>query len=438
MVKRLPKLFTLKGVPYVIYWKSACSSYAASHFRQGLLSVVQSSCSHTWDAFQLAHASYRLYCTWNNQFVPGSNQKLSSKLGPHLLGDSPKISIPLPEKDLGEGAEGSNESISSLKIFDKDIDLRFLVCGLSCTLDACLLGSLEDGLNALLNIEVRGSKLHNRVSAAPSPLQEGTFSPGFVTMHCDITTCSCAHISLLVSGSAQTCFDDQLLECHIKSALIEKSQLVHAVPNSEGRKSSLLNPLNSVSIACGASVFEVHMRVPTWAAQVLKHLAPEVSYRSLVTLGIASIQGISVASFEIEDADRLLFFCRRQGMDFVSEDDAASCPPRWSSSLIKGRPMSGLESSPSVFRHAVVEHGMSCKSGGPDVNIRKRTNITAMKPIPPSRKHKLLPFLGVPLADANNGNQVQNNLLQTPPVKHKLLPPAPAIQRKSTASSLRA
>lgn len=60
----------------------------------------------------------------------------------------------------------------------------------------------------------------------------------------------------------------QLLECHIKSALIEKSQLVHAVPNSEGRKSSLLNPLNSVSIACGASVFEVHMRVPTWAAQV--------------------------------------------------------------------------------------------------------------------------------------------------------------------------
>ncbi|URE03613.1 ARID/BRIGHT DNA binding domain [Musa troglodytarum] len=294
------------GVPYIIYWKSAFSSYAASHFRQGLLSVVQSSCSHTWDAFQLAHASYRLYCTWNNQFVPDSNQKLSSKLGSHLLGDSPKINIPIPEKDL---------------------DLRFLVCGLSCTLDACLLGSLEDGLNALLNIEIRGSKLHNRVSAAPSPLQEGTFSRGFVTMRCDIT-CSCAHISLLVSGSAQTCFDDQLLECHIKSALIEKSQLVHAVPNSEGRMSSLLNPLNSVSMACGASVFEVHMRVPTWAAQVLKYLAPEVSYRSLVTLGIASIQGISVASFEMEDADRLLFFCRRQGMDFVSEDDAASCRPR--------------------------------------------------------------------------------------------------------------
>lgn len=69
--------------------------------------------------------------------MPGSNQKLSGKLGPHLLGDSPKINIPLPEKDLGEGAEGSNGSLSSLKIFDEDVDLRFLVCGLSCTL-VCL------------------------------------------------------------------------------------------------------------------------------------------------------------------------------------------------------------------------------------------------------------------------------------------------------------
>lgn len=29
-------------------------------------------------------------------------------------------------------------------------------------------------------------------------------------MRCDVSTCSCAHISLLVSGSAQTCFDDQV------------------------------------------------------------------------------------------------------------------------------------------------------------------------------------------------------------------------------------
>jgi len=33
---------------------------------------------------------------------------------------------------------------------------------------------------------------------------------GMVTMRCDITTCSSSHVSLLVSGSAQTCFDDQV------------------------------------------------------------------------------------------------------------------------------------------------------------------------------------------------------------------------------------
>ena len=55
-------------------------------------------------------------------------------------------------------------------------------------------------------------------SAPPPPLQAATFSRGVVTMRCDISTCSSAHISLLVSGSAQTCFNDQVLSnylcCH--------------------------------------------------------------------------------------------------------------------------------------------------------------------------------------------------------------------------------
>ncbi|XP_009391205.2 AT-rich interactive domain-containing protein 4-like isoform X2 [Musa acuminata AAA Group] len=441
--EKIAQAFHSKGVRYVIYWKSAFSSYAASYFRHALLSVVQSSCSHTWDAFQLAHASFRLYCLRNNQVLSdSSNQKLRSKIEPHLLGDAPKINIPLPEKDLAEDGEEEtdegNGSLASVTIFDEDMDLRFLVCGLPCTLDACLLSSLEDGLNALLNIEIRGSKLQNRVSAAPPPLQAGNFSRGVVTMRCDITTCSSAHISLLVSGSAQTCFDDQLLECHIKSALIEKTQLVHAVPNSDDKKSSWLNPLNSVSIACGAPVFEVCMRMPTWAAQVLKHLAPEVTYRSLVTLGIASIRGTTVASFEKEDADRLLFFCRRQVKDFVSEETVVSCLPTWSSSLIKGRSMSGLESRPIASDYVFVEHGMACKSAELSVKNRQRSNIAAMRPIPHPRKHKLLPFFGVPPADVNDGSQVQNNVSQTPHVKHNSLPRAPAIQRKSTSGSLRA
>lgn len=47
-------------------------------------------------------------------------------------------------------------------------------------------------------------------SAPPPPLQAASFSRGVVTMRCDISTCSYAYISLLVSGSAQACFNDQV------------------------------------------------------------------------------------------------------------------------------------------------------------------------------------------------------------------------------------
>lgn len=60
----------------------------------------------------------------------------------------------------------------------------------------------------------------------------------------------------------------QLLESYIKNELIEKSQLVHAVPSCEESKLSSSEPRRSASIACGASVFEVRIKVPTWASQV--------------------------------------------------------------------------------------------------------------------------------------------------------------------------
>jgi hypothetical protein len=251
-----------KGIPYVIYWRNSFSCYAASHFRQALISVIQSSCSHTWDAFQLAHASFRLYCVRNNYVQ-------SVKLGPCLLGDAPKINIIPAENDVDE-EEGCSEAFLAIKIYDEDVNMKFLVCGVPCTLDACLLGALEDGLNALLNVEIRGSKLQNRVSAAAPPLQAETLSHGVVTMRCDITTCSSSHVSLLVSGSAQTCFDDQLLESHIKNEII-KSQLVHALSNGDDNKSSSAEPLPSMCLACGASTFEVWMTLPKWAAQVNFH-----------------------------------------------------------------------------------------------------------------------------------------------------------------------
>ncbi|KAK0571727.1 hypothetical protein LWI29_020627 [Acer saccharum] len=71
------------------------------------------------------------------------------------------------------------------------------------------------------------------------------------------------------------------------------------------------------------------MKVPAWASQVLRQLAPDVSYRSLVMLGIASIQGLSVASFEKDDAERLLFFCTRQGNEPHPENSVITRPPSW-------------------------------------------------------------------------------------------------------------
>lgn len=60
----------------------------------------------------------------------------------------------------------------------------------------------------------------------------------------------------------------QLLENHIKKELTENSQLVQAIPSHEQNKLPSYEPRRSASVACGSSVFEVCMRVPTWASQV--------------------------------------------------------------------------------------------------------------------------------------------------------------------------
>ncbi|CAA6658708.1 unnamed protein product [Spirodela intermedia] len=415
-----------KGIPYVIFWKNTFSSYAASHFRHALFSVVQSSCSHTWDAFQLAHATFRLYCTRNNHVTGAGSQNVGGKVEPCLLGDVPKIHIAPPERYQGE-EEGSSDTLPIIKVYDDDVDVGFLICGVPCTLDACVLGSLEDGLN------IRGSKLQNRVRV--------------VTMRCDLTTCSSSHISLLVSGSAEACFDDQLLESHIKNELIEKSPPVHALPTCEGSQSSSSDPRKSSSIACGSSAFEVRMKIPSWAAQVLKQLAPQLSYRSLVALGIASIQGSSVASFEREDAERLLFFCARPAKELpIQVDNASSGLPAWFKppAPTRKRPRStqGVKfptSGNRVDANGGVDfklaedgsRGRALLGGGsrmmPLMRVRHRPKVPAMRPIPYARRQKALPCR----------SQAKSSLHAVPIAKHSLMPPA-ISHRRSLSSSFHA
>ncbi|GFZ04347.1 ARID/BRIGHT DNA-binding domain-containing protein [Actinidia rufa] len=462
MEKSWLRLFLSKGIPYVIYWKNTFSRYAACHFRHALFSVVQSSSSHTWDAFQLAHASFRLYCVRNNLVFPANSQKSNDKLGPQLLGEPPKINVTPPEIVTGDDDESSPDGLPAINIYDDDVNMKFLVCGVPCTLDACLLGSLEDGLNALLSIEdlffPNESPLQRRLQsslidifsgALPPPLQAGTFSRGVVTMRCDLSTCSSAHISFLVSGSAQTCFDDQLLENHIKSEVIEKSQLVHALPNCEENKQPLSEPRRSASIACGASVFEVCMKVPTWASQVLRQLAPDVTYRSLVALGIASIQGLAVASFEKEDAERLLFFCTKQQKDPSQNNSHFSTPPSWLRPPVPSRKRSEMcpETGPG-YRSGLVsgnqaavkkeDQGFTNGVDIPLVPARKKIKVAAMRPIPHIRHQKMLPFSAPAELDGLAGGQVKANLSVAPSSKHSLVGSNPVTHRKSYSNSFQA
>ncbi|CAK9171162.1 unnamed protein product, partial [Ilex paraguariensis] len=412
-----------------------------------------SSC-HTWDAFQLAHASFRLYCDQNNLVLPSNTQKVNGKVGPCLLGDLPKVHVTPPEISAEDDEESCSGALPAIKIYDDDVNMRFLVCGLACKLDACLLGSLEDGLNALLSIEIRGSKLHNRVSALPPPLQAGTFSRGVVTMRCDLSTSSSAHISLLVSGSAQTCFDDQLLENHIKSEAVEKSQLVHALPYSEENKPPMSEPRRSASIACGATVFEVCMKVPAWASQVLRQLAQDVSYRSLVALGIASIQGLSVASFEKDDPERLLFFCSKQEKEISLNNLNFCSPPTWLRPPAPSRKRSKIcQETNSGSQNGLVsgnqgaannqdreEKETALTSGltTPSVPARQKLKVAAMRPIPHIRHQKMLPFSGISEADGHDGSQVKANLALFPSTKQSIVGPNPVTNRKSSSSSYQA
>lgn len=62
--------------------------------------------------------------------MPTNSLKVAGKLEPRLLGDVPKIHITLPERDPGEEEEeGSSDALPTIKIYDDDIEIRFLICG---------------------------------------------------------------------------------------------------------------------------------------------------------------------------------------------------------------------------------------------------------------------------------------------------------------------
>ncbi|KAL3697125.1 hypothetical protein R1sor_011201 [Riccia sorocarpa] len=294
------------GCKHVIYWKISSLTWTlAFHFRQGLVASLQSSAAGGYDAYYLAKACIQVFCCQSKL----DGQPVVKNCWPQLLGEAPpKVELPPTEASSdGEGSKAAEALMSAIQIFDDEIEVRLLICTELTKPDVAWLEAMEAGLNSLLTIEARGVRLLNRISAPPPPMAAALFARGIVTMRCDICTASHARVPLLVSGSAQLCFDDLQLETSIRKELVERTRLVRILKSAEDRKASSLNAelRRSVSVACGASVFELRIITPAWAGQVLRQLSAEASYRSLVALGVAGVEGAAVAAFRREDTFRL-------------------------------------------------------------------------------------------------------------------------------------
>lgn len=181
--------------------------------------------------------------------------------------------------------------------------------------------------------------------------------------------------------------------------------------------------------------------------QVLRQLAPDVSYRNLVALGIASIQGLAVASFEKDDAERLLFFSARQGKDEHLNNLNIGSLPTWLRSPAPSRKRSEMCQISSIYsqngavkREELEDKESALRNGFPlpVVPARQKSKVAALRPIPHVRHQKMLPFSGLSEIDGHEGTQVKPNLPPVAPSKHNSVGVTPASHRKSTSTSYQA
>ncbi|KAJ7524785.1 hypothetical protein O6H91_17G021500 [Diphasiastrum complanatum] len=413
------------GILHVIFWKSSVTLPLAIQFRQALLAALRGPGCGVWEAFQLAKASFQMHCS-QLRFGGGTNgQQHFNPVQPVILGNRQELSDP-PKMDSTSEEGSPSTGYPIIQIFNDEVELRLLVCAEACTSDMKPLRAIEDGLGALLAIEARGLRLIHRISAPPPPT--ASFARGVVTMRCDLCTSSSARISLLVSGSAQTCFDDQLLESSIRKELVERSSLIHLVTGSEEDKSIIQAELRrSVSVACGAAVVELRLKTSAWAVQALRQLSTELGYRSLVALGIAGIEGAPVAAFQKEDAERLASLKPDQitkvegPFSNSSGSIEVTTPPLWLAPVAPIRKRQLLPAEQSAF------HGHNWMIGGTHHSQLPLTNfpghvgdqgialkervilLAAMKPIPHTSRRKLMPFAGVVSAGAHSGWSMKVN-----------------------------
>lgn len=181
--------------------------------------------------------------------------------------------------------------------------------------------------------------------------------------------------------------------------------------------------------------------------QILRQLAPDVSYRSLVALGIASIQGLSVASFEKDDAERLLFFRSRKEKDFILSNLTDSTHPSWlkppapvrRSKRMKDRSHGSHDnlerlkvSSASRIDDGNMEIGLRNGYITPMLPLPRRRGmkIAAMRPIPHVNRHKMISFPRIAETGGHNGGMVKASVPSINPTKHITVGSASVSQQK--------
>lgn len=155
-----------------------------------------------------------------------------------------------------------------------------------------------------------------------------------------------------------------------------------------------------------------------------------MSYRSLVTLGVASIQGLPVASFNKDDAERLLFFCTRQQKENCPKDLVFSGHPSW---LMPPAP--SRKRSDPCSRIKPITNGLGVEDIGSD---KRKLNFAAMRPIPHSHRQKILPFSGLSEGERYDGDQHGKSNQLLVPIKHNVLGPNSVTNRKSLSNSFQA
>ncbi|KAI5084078.1 hypothetical protein GOP47_0000247 [Adiantum capillus-veneris] len=404
-----------KGVPVVVYWKGPITRLWVAQFRQALLAVLRSSSGQIWSACQLAKKAFRFQRGIAKAQCNLESSSKGTSMSPVILGNAPPKMPEAPRiKDSAE-IEGSPSMLLKVQIYDEDVDVPLLIAAETHGQDNSVFGALEDGLNALLMVEVTGMRLLHRVSASSQPSNVPPLARGVITMRCDLCTTASARISLLVAGSTQTCFDDQMLEYSIKKELLEQNKLVTSLMGPS--ESPITDVRRSASVASGANVMEVRFRSPSWAVQVLRQLAREVCFRSLVSLGIAGIQGFPVAAFLTEDADRFHALRSSSRKIFARETEnhhntahIDHLPP-WFSPPVPSRKRRRVDTFGADHKKPYSDEGTSCPDIGTDFSSPEMlksnctatcSSLAAMKPVPHVRLNRDMPYAGAVLAGAHN------------------------------------